>query len=97
MVTFGELIYGNKLVLIHFYTQFNQPQNLLKILRDVAAVLRDKVKVVKIDIEKNELLAEALSINNKPTFIIYKNGEIKWRNEGSQDAATLIEAIKNYY
>jgi len=96
MVTFGELINGNKPVLIHFYTQFNQPQHLLKTLRDVAASLGDKVKVVKIDIHKNEALAEALSVDEKPTYIIYKNREMKWRNVGSQDAVTLIEVIKEY-
>lgn len=96
MAKFGDLISVNKPVLIDFYTQFNQPQNLLKTLRDVAAALGDTAKVIKIDVEKNELLAEALRIKENPTFIIYKNGEMKWRKTGDQDATTLIASVKEY-
>ena len=96
MAKFGELISLNKPVLIDFYTQFNESQNLLKTLRDVAASLGDTAKVIKINIEKNELLADALRIKENPTFIIYKNGEMKWRKTGNQDAGTLIDSVKQY-
>ena len=48
MAKFGELISLNKPVLIDFYTQFNESQNILKTLRDVAASLGDTAKVIKI-------------------------------------------------
>ena len=66
------------------------------ILRDVAAALGDKAKVVKIDVAKNETLAAALRIKGNPTFIIYKNGEMKWRQTGLQDANTLISLVEQY-
>lgn len=96
MAKFGELINLNKPVLIDFYTHFNESQNVLKTLRDVATTLGDTAKVIKINIEKNELLADALRIKDNPTFIIYKNGEMKWRITGNQDADTLIESVKQY-
>ena len=68
----------------------------ISVLRDVAAALGDKAKVIKIDIDKNETLANALRIKGNPTFIIYKNGEMKWRQSGEQDANTLISLVQQY-
>jgi thioredoxin 1 len=96
MTKFGKLISANKPVLIDFYADWNEVDNSLKTLRDVAAALGDKVKVIKIDIKKNEILADALRVKGNPTFMIYKNGEMKWRQTGLQDANTLIGLLHQY-
>jgi thioredoxin 1 len=97
MAKFGELIGSNVPTLIDFYADWNENNvNLHSILRDVAAALGDKAKVIKIDIDKNETLANALRIKGNPTFIIYKNGEMKWRQSGEQDANTLISLVQQY-
>ena len=97
MTKFGELIGSDIPVLIDFFTDLEDDSNdLHSILRDVAAALGDKAKVIKIDIEKNETLANALRIKGNPTFIIYKDGEMKWRQSGGQDANTLIGLVEQY-
>lgn len=97
MAKFGEIINSNKPTLIDFYADWNENNvNLHRVLRDVAAALGDKAKVIKIDIDKNEILANALRIKGNPTFIIYKNGEMKWRQSGEQDANTLISLVQQY-
>jgi thioredoxin 1 len=97
MAKFGELIGSNIPVLIDFYTEWEEAANdLHSVLRDVAAALGDRAKVIKIDIEKNETLANALRIKGNPTFIIYKEGEMKWRQTGEQDANTLINLVEQY-
>jgi thioredoxin len=97
MTKFGELIGSDIPVLIDFFTDLEDNSNdLHSILRDVAAALGDKAKVIKIDIEKNEILANALRIKGNPTFIIYKDGEMKWRQSGDQDANTLISLVQQY-
>ncbi|WBX73590.1 thioredoxin family protein [Tenacibaculum pacificus] len=96
MAKFGEIISNNKPILINFYTDLNVLNSNLEILRDVAAALGDKAKVIKIDIRKNETLAAALRVKGNPTFIIYKNGEIQWRQTGEQDANTLIGLVQKY-
>ena len=97
MAKFGELISTNIPTLIDFYADWNENNsNLHSVLRDVAAALGDKAKVIKIDIDKNETLANALRIKGNPTFIIYKNGEMKWRQSGEQDANTLISLVQQY-
>lgn len=98
MAKFGELISSEIPVLIDFYAEWKEEKSddVHDILRDVAAALGDKAKVIKIDIDKNETLANALRIKGNPTFIIYKDGEMKWRQSGDQDANTLIGLVKQY-
>ncbi|MCF6181941.1 thioredoxin domain-containing protein [Lutibacter sp.] len=97
MAKFGELISSDIPVLIDFFAEWDDEENSLhSILRDVAAALGDRAKVIKIDMEKNEILANALRIKGNPTFIIYKNGEMKWRQSGDQDANTLISLVEQY-
>ncbi|WP_298286731.1 thioredoxin family protein [uncultured Lutibacter sp.] len=98
MAKFGELISSDIPVLIDFYVEWEEENSddFHSVLRDVAAALGDKAKVIKIDIEKNEVLANALRIKGNPTFIIYKDGEMKWRQSGTQDANTLINLVHQY-
>ena len=98
MSKFGELIDVDIPVLLDFYTTWNNQSEALHLtLRDVAAALGDKAKVIKIDVDKNEELAEALRVKTLPTLIIYKDGEMKWRQSGEQDANTLIDVIQQYF
>lgn len=96
MTKFGELINVKKPVLIDFYFDWNEEENNLDTLKDVAAALGDKAKVIKIDIKKNEILADTLRVKGNPTFMIYKNGEMKWRQTGEQDANTLIGLVQQF-
>ncbi|MBE17099.1 MAG: thioredoxin family protein [Dokdonia sp.] len=97
MSKFGELIDLNIPVLLDFYTEWNDDSiSMHPILRDVAAAVGDKGKVIKIDVDKNNELAQALRIKQLPTLIIYKKGEMKWRQSGEQDANTLIGIMQEY-
>lgn len=97
MSKFGELIDVNIPVLLDFFTDWNEQSTAMHpVLRDVAAALGDKAKVIKIDVDKNRELSEALRVKGLPTLIIYKDGEMKWRQSGEQDANTLIGIIQQY-
>ena len=96
MAKFGDLINVEKPVLIDFYFDYNDLEKTVHTLRDVTAALGDKAKVIKIDIKKNEILADALRVKGNPTFMIYKNGEMKWRQTGFQDAHTLIGLVQQF-
>jgi thioredoxin 1 len=97
MSKFGEIIETPVPVLLDFSADWDQAcQEMHAVLRDVAAALGDKAKVIKIDVEKNEELSEALRVKGLPTLMIYKNGEMKWRKSGEQDANTLIGLVKEY-
>ena len=95
MSKFGELINAQTPVLIDFYTDWNEPSiSMHPVIRDVAAALGDKAKVIKIDVDKNQELAEALRIKGLPTLMIYKDGQMMWRQSGELDANTIISLVQ---
>tara|TARA_B110000444_G_C18583383_1_gene475019 strand:+ start:45 stop:476 length:432 start_codon:yes stop_codon:yes gene_type:complete len=97
MSKFGELIDANAPILLSFYTDWNDPSvQMHAVLRDVAAAMGDAGKVVKIDVDKNPKLAEALRVKGLPTLMIYKSGDMVWRQSGEQDANTLIVLMKDF-
>jgi len=98
MSKFGELISAHVPVLIDFYTDWNEPSiSMHPVIRDVAAALGDKAKVIKIDIDKNKELADALRIKGLPTLMIYKQGQMIWRQSGELDANTLISIVQEQF
>ena len=97
MSKFGDLIDVEVPVLFEFFTEWSdESESMHDVLIDVAAALGDKARVIKIDVEKNQDLAEALRIKGLPTLIIYKLGDMKWRQSGELDANTIIGRIKEF-
>lgn len=95
MSKFGELINSQVPVLIDFYTEWNEPSvSMHPVMRDVAAALGDRAKVIKIDVDKNQELADALRIKGLPTLMIYKGGQMVWRQSGELDANTIIGIVQ---
>ncbi|GGB69789.1 thiol reductase thioredoxin [Flavobacterium suaedae] len=95
MSKFGELINSQVPVLIDFYTEWNEPSvSMHPVMRDVAAALGDRAKVIKIDVDKNQELADALRIKGLPTLMIYKGGQMVWRQSGELDANTIIGLVQ---
>ncbi|WP_421497898.1 thioredoxin family protein [Flavobacterium columnare] len=98
MSKFGELIGAHVPVLIDFYTDWNEAsQSMHPVIKDVAAALGDKAKVIKINVDKNQELAEALRIKGLPTLMIYKEGQMKWRQSGELDANTIINLVQGQF
>jgi len=97
MSKFGELVDSEMPILLDFYTDWNESSTSMQpVLKDVAAAIGDKGKVIKINIDKNNELAQALRIKDVPTLMIYKSGEMVWRQSGEQDANTLINLINEF-
>lgn len=98
MSKFGELINSQVPVLIDFYTEWNEPSvSMHPVIRDVAAALGDRAKVIKIDVDKNQELADALRIKGLPTLMIYKDGNMVWRQSGELDANTIIGLVQEQF
>ena len=97
MSKFGELLDEKIPILLAFFrSQESESQDMNPVLKDVAAALGDKGKVIKIDVDKNQALSEALRIKDFPTLIIYKSGDMKWRQSGLLDANTIIGLLEQY-
>ena len=97
MSKFGELLDEKIPLLLAFYSQDDPISSWMSpVLKDVAAALGDKGKVIKIDVDKNAELSEALRVKVLPTLMIYKYSEMVWRQSGEQDANTLIGLIQEH-
>lgn len=95
-MTFNEVINGDKPVLVDFSAEWCGPCKAMSpILQDVAKTMKESARIVKIDVDKNQGLAQKLGVRGVPTFMIYKEGKIIWRQSGMQSAKTLISLLKN--
>ena len=97
MSKFNDLINGETPVLIDFHAEWCGPcKTLAPIIKEVKLELGSSLKVVKVDIDKNQSLAGKLGIKGVPTLILYKNGKQLWRQSGVMPQAQLVQILKQH-
>lgn len=88
--TFRELIQSGKPVLVDFHATWCGPCKMMSpVLAEVKSELGDALTIVKIDVDKQPDLAQALSVQGVPTFVLFKNGAPLWRQSGAMSKAQL--------
>lgn len=97
MSTFKEIVKADVPVLVDFFATWCGPcQTMHPILESLHEKMGDKVKIIKIDIDKNEALSTSLNVRSVPTLMVFKDGELKWRASGVHTAGDLEKIIKEY-
>ncbi|MDE6381739.1 MAG: thioredoxin [Muribaculaceae bacterium] len=98
MEKFDELIKSETPVLVDFFATWCGPcQMMHPILEELAGKVGDKARVIKIDIDKNQRLAAVYNVRSVPTLMIFKDGDLKWRVSGVQQADVLESELEKYY
>jgi thioredoxin 1 len=95
--TFGDIIKGAKPVLVDFFAEWCGPCKMMApILKEVKDMVGESATIIKIDVDKNQELADALRIRGLPTLMIYKEGQMIWRQSGELDANTIIALVQDH-
>jgi len=95
--SFGELIGGDRPVLVDFYATWCGPcKTMQPILEDVSRQLGDKVKVIKVDVDKNPDAANKYQVRGVPTLILFKKGQSLWRQSGVVPSHQLISIVREH-
>lgn len=94
MENFNDIIKSGKLTLVDFYATWCGPCKMMHpILEQLKEDLGESIRIIKIDVDKNEAISTQYRIMSVPTFMLFKNGEAVWRQSGTirlNDLKSLI-------
>lgn len=95
MESFNDIINGDKPVLVDFYATWCGPCKVMSpTVEAIGKELIGQARVLKIDVDKNQAVANLYRIQSVPTLIIFKKGEVVWRTSGVMDKGALMEQMK---
>lgn len=95
--SFKELIQGDVPILVDFYADWCGPcKQQAPILKQLTQRAGDKVRVIKIDVDKAQAAAQQYQVRSIPTMILFKDGKIVWRQSGVQPLNTLEGLVKQF-
>ncbi|MCM1371651.1 MAG: thioredoxin [Bacteroides sp.] len=97
MESFNDIINGGQPVLVDFFATWCQPCKMMHPILDQAkAALGDRIRIIKIDVDKNGTVANQYRIQSVPTLMLFRGGETLWRTSGVVPKADLIATIESF-
>jgi thioredoxin 1 len=95
MMKFADIINADKPALVDFSAEWCGPCKMMApILKDVADGVGDKATIIKVDVDRNPEAANVYRVQSVPTLILFKKGEVVWRQAGVVPANYLKQIIE---
>lgn len=94
---FNSVIKCNRPVLVDFYAEWCGPcKEMPAILKQVKQELKENIKIIKVDVDRNPNIASKYKIRSIPTLLLFKEGELKWSGMGVQSVSEIKSAVAHY-
>ncbi|MFT6797147.1 MAG: thioredoxin 1 [Maribacter sp.] len=95
--SFSEIIDSDTPVLVDFYADWCGPCKMLApILKQVKDEMGAAIKIVKIDVDKNQSIASKYQVRGVPTMLLFKNGKQLWRQSGVLQKHAIVQVVKSH-
>ena len=83
--------------LVDFFATWCQPCKMMHpILEQVKEVLGDRIRIIKVDVDKYGVTANLYGIQSVPTLMLFRHGEVLWRTSGVVQRAELLATIDSF-
>ena len=97
MEKLNEIINGSQLTLVDFFATWCGPCKMMHpVLEQLKEEMGDSLRIIKIDIDKNEALMEQYRIQSVPTLMLFREGQQLWRQSGAMPLVELTNIINSY-
>ncbi|WP_347925566.1 thioredoxin [Pontimicrobium sp. SW4] len=94
---FNNIINSETPVLVDFFADWCGPCKMLApVLKEVKEELGNTIKIIKIDVDKNQSLAAKYQVRGVPTMLLFKKGKQVWRQSGVLQKNEIINVVKSY-
>ena len=97
MASFNQIVQQEIPVLVDFKADWCAPCKMMApILKQVKQNFKDRIKIIKIDIDKNPAVAQKYAVRSVPTLALFKNGKLVWRQSGVLQANQIITIVNTH-
>ena len=97
MEKLNEIINGSQLTLVDFFATWCGPCKMMRpVLEQLKEEMGDSLRIIKIDIDKNEALMEQYRIQSVPTLMLFRKGDALWRQSGAMSLSDLKKVVNSY-
>ncbi|MHC2991037.1 thioredoxin [Pontibacter sp. HJ8] len=96
--SFAELIKSPGMpVLVDFYADWCGPcKTMSPVVEQLAKDFSGKLKVIKINVDKNQAAAQQYRVQGVPTFLLFRNGQVVWKQAGAVPGHQLSQIIQQH-
>lgn len=94
MEKFNDIINGNQLTLVDFFATWCAPCKAMHpVLEQLKEDVGEEIRIIKIDVDKNQALSNAYGIQSIPTLMLFKSGKMQWRQSGAMRLPDLKRVV----